>query len=705
MTKLFKSKFHFSFLAFFSNAWVLGWLPAMVFIFLLPNLMNKYEIEKKQSYNRNKDKTLTFFEDFDHDGHKEKINVLNYRGKFASCFYWRNNSSLLSQFNFDRKLPVQENLNIPIFCDVNKDGIKEMFVFTQNEDSLFINAVDFSSLTIILKGRFVSKIGMDNSKKDFVLRPIINHDYNHDGIPEIYFLLNGCYSLYPRKIMAYDFANDTLISSINTGSQHFVTPTVLPDGELVFISTTPGTANCPPDFPFAYPDSCAWLFGFNDRLELFFQPKPFLGFGCTVNGPVFYNGEYHYYVLNEGLLERTNYIISTNLNGEIIRKKEIPKVLSGEKFIRVTFKNKLHYLVNCTENNLIKVYDYNPQKMQFEENSLTNRIPNSSIVPFLLDSMLNGCIAHNFKNNQTSLLFDDFKQKISLDTNPYIKSFNLYFQTQNIKNGIIIMVTDREFLYTYLLSKNDFYPFRYAFFVLVYLLNVGFIILTQYLQNRRINQREKLQKEIAALQLQLVNSQLDPHFIFNALNTVSSNILKDERFAAYDLMNSFSRMMRSAMLFSDQDKWKLEEELTFTTDYLNLMKARFKSLFNFTIELDQDIPEAIFLPRLLIQNFAENAIKHAFSKINYSGVLTIRASRTNDAIEITITDNGIGREKALENAANSVTRSGNGLRLNGKQVEIYNELYQTAIQFEIEDLTTNNLPSGTRVRIRIPFKV
>ena len=259
--------------SFISSPWLLAILPSIVIIFLLPNLIYPYQLSLKRTVDNRKTKLLTFFEDLDLNGIKEKIDILNYRGKFACCYIYANNISLKKQFNFHGKIPQQENLTMPVFCDVNKDGVKEVLIFTQNEDSLFINAIDLSQQKVILNGRFVSKIGMVPNLRDFVLRPIINYDNNNDSVPEIYFLLNGCYSLYPRKIMAYDYKNDRIFSSINTGSQHYVTPVKTVNNKLYFISTTPATDNCPSDFAYPYSDSCAWIFGFNDRLEFIFKPR------------------------------------------------------------------------------------------------------------------------------------------------------------------------------------------------------------------------------------------------------------------------------------------------------------------------------------------------------------------------------------------------------------------------------------------------
>ena len=683
-----------------SSPWLLAITPSIVIILLLPNIVFPYALSLKKTSDYRKNKQLTFFEDLDLNGIKDRIEILDHRGKFACCYIYTNNASLKRQFNFYGKVPQQENLTMPVFCDVNSDGIKEIFVFSQKEDSLFINAVDISKQKVILNGRFISKIGMIPNLKDFVLRPIINYDNNNDGIPEIYFLLNGCYSLYPRKIMAYDYKNDHIFSTINTGSQHYVTPFKSEDNKLFFISTTPATDNCPTDFKYPYTDSCAWILGFNDKLELLFKPKPFSGRGCTVHGPTIVKDQFHYSIFNQGK-KHANFSIVTNLFGKIRDKKNIPPSVNKGNIIEITQQKKIHYLLRASEDNLFNVFEYNPSQMEYEQTKFTEKLQNSSLLPFNLHDEKIAYFATNYKNNTTSLFLNNLQQELSFNTELYIKFFNLYAQTKKVHNGILLMVTDRESLFTYLITKNKYYPLRFVFFLLIYLLNVAFALLSLYLYKTQSNKRDTLKKEIISLQLKLINSQLDPHFAFNSLNLVSSKILKGERHEAYDLMICFANMMRSAMSSSDNISWSLEQELKFVTSYLSLMKVRFNTLFEFKINYDKvNNLNKIFISRLLIQNSVENSIKHAFKNISYTGLIKINITEKADHIEIMISDNGIGRQNTLHNDENN--DSGNGLKWSKKQVEIYNKLLKTNICFKIKDLKNNTVPCGTRTIITIP---
>ena len=685
-----------------TSIWFLGVIGVLVLSLFLPNFFNKYNLELVEQIDRSETKVLTFFEDFNNDGLKQKISILNNRNRFASCLLQKNDGKIIDQFNLYGEIPNQENLNIPIFNDVNNDGVKELFIFTQKADSLFINAIDFSSFKVILYGRFISKIGMDNKFNDFVLRPIINHDYNADGVKEMYFLLNGGYSLFPRKIMAYDFKNDTIISSINTGGQHFVKPVKMGE-KLIITSTTPRTNNCPADFPFQYPDNASRLFSFNDKLQLMFEPLAFKGVSCSVNGPIIYKNELHYDVLNCGDEGLKNFMIRMNLQGEILEKKEFKQALQNTRSEKIVLDFEKHYLFNSIENGFFTNYEYKPELMLFNENSFTEKLPKGALISLKFDNENNVNLLVDFKTKRASLLLDNLKYKVSFDKELYLKDWNLYIQTKNVSQGTIIMVTNRKELFSFLLSNNEYFPLRYVLYAVLYFLCVGLIYLPRRRRLLNTSNRIKLQKEISSLQLKLVNAQLDPHFTFNALNTVSAKILKGERFEAYDLMTSFSNLMRSAMLHSDKNRWELQEELDFSQNYLILMQGRFKNVFTFSFKIDPTITiEAVFVPRLLIQNFIENIIKHAFKNIDYKGIISVEIGTLENNLEIKISDNGIGRDKAQINTLNDVNKSGKGIGLNREQLRIYNKLYATQINFEIIDLYLNNSPSGTQVIITIP---
>ncbi|NTV84628.1 MAG: histidine kinase, partial [Bacteroidales bacterium] len=229
------------------------------------------------------------------------------------------------------------------------------------------------------------------------------------------------------------------------------------------------------------------------------------------------------------------------------------------------------------------------------------------------------------------------------------------------------------------------------------------VILTIFLILRRffINQQRKTrrEKELIELQLKTIKSQIDPHFAFNAINTIASFIFSDKPDVAYDYFTRFARMIRNILEDNEKISRMLSEEMDFVKNYLELQKMRFRDKFEYSILLDEDVPQNIFVPKMIIQSHAENAIKHGLMHKKSGGRLMISIRKINNEISVTIEDNGIGREKAAQLNPDTTRR---GFRIIERTIELYSKLHQTKISQFIEDLRDENgHSSGTRVVLTI----
>src|SRR6056297_2245988 len=115
----------------------------------------------------------------------------------------------------------------------------------------------------------------------------------------------------------------------------------------------------------------------------------------------------------------------------------------------------------------------------------------------------------------------------------------------------------------------------------IYLLSVLFVYLIQKLQRKQFEKKQEREKRIAELQLQNLKNQLDPHFTFNAMNSIGLHIYEEDKEKAYDQFVRFARLIRSSLLSSDKIFRSLEEELQFTEDYLEFQKERFGDKFDY----------------------------------------------------------------------------------------------------------------------------
>jgi outer membrane protein assembly factor BamB len=234
-------------------------------------------------------------------------------------------------------------------------------------------------------------------------------------------------------------------------------------------------------------------------------------------------------------------------------------------------------------------------------------------------------------------------------------------------------------------------------------LSVVIVVLALFLVMRSffINQQRKArrEKELIELQLKTIKSQIDPHFAFNAINTIASFIYTDKPDLTYDYFTRFARMMRNILEDNEKISRLLEEELDFIRNYLDLQKMRFKDKFDYFIRVEDDVPKNIHIPKMIIQSYAENAIKHGLMHLKTGGLLNISICMKGPELRITIEDNGIGREKAALLNPGSTRQ---GFRIVERTIELYRKLYHTRINQAIEDLYDDSgNPVGTRVTLSV----
>ncbi len=224
-------------------------------------------------------------------------------------------------------------------------------------------------------------------------------------------------------------------------------------------------------------------------------------------------------------------------------------------------------------------------------------------------------------------------------------------------------------------------------------------------EKERIAQLEKisLEKEMIALNLTALRSQMNPHFIFNALNSIQDLILKQDTDASYDYIVLFAELIRNTLSYSNQDFIPLEKESDFLKVYLKLEKLRFGNSFNYSINLEEK--EGLEVPSLLIQPFIENALVHGLLHKTGDKKLTINFRFIDDTLQCVITDNGIGRKKAQEIAKRQGNRH-ESFALNAieKRLKIFKKQYNENIGYVIEDLYKNETTIGTKVILTMPFR-
>lgn len=231
----------------------------------------------------------------------------------------------------------------------------------------------------------------------------------------------------------------------------------------------------------------------------------------------------------------------------------------------------------------------------------------------------------------------------------------------------------------------------------------GFIILFLILfltYKYRMKQRLKKQrqeKRLRELQMAAIRAQMNPHFLFNSLNSVQNLIQQNRAQEAHLYLSDFAGMIRKVLRNSDKEEVSLAEEIEMLEQYLNLEQLRFD--FKYDIEVDDEIDQNLFMvPSMILQPVAENAILHGLQHKTGDKKLAVKISKLANAVQIIIEDNGIGIKEAKKLKTNS---NGVGLRMNEERIQMMKEKYGGNYSFKLTDLTEQGV-EGTRVEIVIP---
>ncbi|MFN2440325.1 MAG: sensor histidine kinase, partial [Chitinophagaceae bacterium] len=217
----------------------------------------------------------------------------------------------------------------------------------------------------------------------------------------------------------------------------------------------------------------------------------------------------------------------------------------------------------------------------------------------------------------------------------------------------------------------------------------------------------ELQRQTVELEMQALRAQMNPHFIFNCLSSINRFIFKNDNKAASDYLTRFSRLIRMVLLNSQKKLITLEDELEMLRLYLDMERMRFKNGFVYSITTNNTIDAgAIFIPPLLLQPFCENAIWHGLMNKEGQGHLNISITEDENVLHCTITDDGVGREKAAIMKSKSAEKEKSlGLKITTARLELLNQEHTKGTTFIIEDvLDENGGIAGTRVHLKICYK-
>ena len=250
------------------------------------------------------------------------------------------------------------------------------------------------------------------------------------------------------------------------------------------------------------------------------------------------------------------------------------------------------------------------------------------------------------------------------------------------------------------------------FILLIFVLIIAVVYFVLRVRSRaaikKIAKEEAYKRQLSEMELKALRAQMNPHFLFNAINSIQYFLIKNKGDEAKGYLSKFSLLVRNVLNHSRQEFITISEEVKGLKLYMDIEKLRFESEFDYEInissELDEDFDK---VPVMMIQPFVENAIWHGLmQKKEGKGKIIVNFAVKEDCIVVSVEDNGIGRtqnnkikEKQIDNKRTSL-----GLQIINERINLFNTYRSHKMEFFVIDLySENNKPQGTKVILYIPF--
>ncbi len=243
--------------------------------------------------------------------------------------------------------------------------------------------------------------------------------------------------------------------------------------------------------------------------------------------------------------------------------------------------------------------------------------------------------------------------------------------------------------------------FRFLVLLFLLLLLGSSLYYSLWKHKKKAFAKLKQKRKLAELELEAIKAQINPHFIYNCLNSIQFFAYQNDYRSVGQYLDHFSALIRQTMELSQRMFAPLEDEVKYLSNYLKLEKMRFKERLTYTVNIPENISKLRLLPAMLLQPHVENALKHGVARHTEHGKVSIEILElSNHWLQVHITDNGPG----INGKSPSGSRKKLGMRLSRGRVKAYNELFQLGIQLRISPLckVPGAASQGTLVELLIP---
>ncbi|MEY8849736.1 tetratricopeptide repeat protein [Psychroserpens sp. XS_ASV72] len=309
------------------------------------------------------------------------------------------------------------------------------------------------------------------------------------------------------------------------------------------------------------------------------------------------------------------------------------------------------------------------------------------------------------KTNRSQLALEFYKGAIELEKTisnernlRYVNDVIIQYENE-AKNKQIQALADENELVRSRLERNK----KIFWYSMLALFVIGAVLVAIY-RTRQLQQ----EKQILTLEQDMLRSQMNPHFIFNSLNSIKLYIINNEKENAVYYLNKFSKLIRKILVASTEKEISLADEIETMKLYMNIENIRFSNQIHFEVDVEEGFnTSSVKVPSMILQPFLENALWHGLSsKKEDDKTISLSVYKTSDDfVTLAIEDNGIGREQSEKiNQNKLLKRKSVGISLTKARLANFSKGYDKDYKIHIEDLYDNDKPKGTRVVIDIPIR-
>lgn len=680
-----------------TNPFFLAAVPSIVLFFLIPVMHQRYRLDL-QSLTQVKEGYYHSYCDLDGDGTSERI--IAFDEKNSSGITVSKDNRVLNQWNVHGSFSFSNRNTIYIPADCNADGIKEIYLFSLAGDSVLLHCIPGPEAeTFSTVNKLADTVGRGIKAPDPFIVAAEPEDLDGDGFPELIFGIATGFSKYPRKIYAYNTVTDSIISSPRCGGfmlgiiQHDLNH----DGFREIIPYGYAAGNISKD-EMKFHDQSAWLSVLDSNLQFIFDPVEFSG-SFTVARPMIHPGARDTVadlLVSRGEPDSAAVFRSFGMNG----------LLPGRKPVQ-SYANNGMMTVNRKGEPVYALLEYDRGIVILDENKQLTRLIEyrGPLQLKTIDIDLDGTeeiLAVSLGEGTLAVYRSGFIRPAMADLGPVLRGepvTSVIYRKGEFPQ-VFLQSDTRQIVLEY--RPNPLYLASFIIYPLVYAALIAFVLLIQLSQKRLIARREDEKRKITELQMALLRNQLDPHFTLNALNSVLSMVELSEKDKARDSLLRFSGLYRELLLSAGKSRRTLAEELEFCRGYMALEKMRYMSRFDFVVNIQPGINDELPVPKLVIQLFAENSVKHGLAGLESGGMLEINVTGAGNELTIKVMDNGVGRAHAVNDHSSS---TGKGMKLMSDLFDLCNSYFEDSYSFVVSDLSdSEGKPAGTLVAINIRYR-